>query len=129
MREVALLFDQHGNPIYLREGDSHCYIPDDPKYRWKVMWDNRDRMGGEVHTHPFSDIPVPSPTDVTTWSAIERGLGRRFVWGIAAKFVTLFYVWTGPGLHDYMLVPHIAKDTIQGLLDRSFSEPQPQGGK
>jgi hypothetical protein len=50
-------------------------------------------------------VPAPSWEDVTTFSALERGLGRRFDWWIATVDGLVVVRWVGPELHDYRTEP------------------------
>lgn len=70
----------------------HWHLPPDrsggalPDSRdlWDVIWENRDRLLGFAHSHPGSGFPSPSRTDVTTFIAIEKALGRRLFWWITS---------------------------------------------
>lgn len=58
-------------------------MPDTPEL-WSVIWDNRENVLGFAHTHPGTGIPGPSYEDVTTFAAIEAGLGKRLIWWISS---------------------------------------------
>lgn len=91
--EVAMIFDQKGHVIFwLSPNDSSgCYIPDS-QVLWDRVWRNRDRVGGIAHTHPWTGRACPSNTDVTTWSAIERGLGKNLLWPIVTMTEVRYFV-------------------------------------
>lgn len=102
MIETAFVFDREGRVLryHLPDGRTGGSIPDS-RDLWDLMWNWRETLGGVAHTHPGSGRPSPSHTDVTTFAACERGLGRRLVWPIASSDRITFWVWTGPGEHDY----------------------------
>lgn len=52
---------------------------------WTKFWDNRSSVGGFAHTHPGKGYPLPSLTDVTTFNAIELGLGTTLYWWILSE--------------------------------------------
>jgi hypothetical protein len=90
-------------PVYwhLPEGRTGGSLPDSRKL-WEVLWDLRKEPGlGFAHSHPGSGVPRPSLTDVTTFNAIERGLGRDVGWFITSSDHLVLCYWTGPGKHDY----------------------------
>ena len=83
MTEAALVFDKQGRTLYWHEpeGATAASLPDS-HVLWEVLWQQRERLGGVAHTHPARGRVYPSFTDVTTWAAIEAGLGRKLVWPI-----------------------------------------------
>ena len=83
MIEAALVFDREGRTLFwhLPPGRSAGSIPDTQDL-WEVLWENRDRLGGVAHTHPWEGDALPSQTDVTTFAAVEAGLGRRLQWWV-----------------------------------------------
>lgn len=83
MIEVALVFDQEGKPLFwLGPNGCSAGATEDSHVLWQRIWDNRENLGGVAHTHPWVGHPSPSVTDITTWHAIERALGKRLVWPI-----------------------------------------------
>ncbi len=84
MMEVALVFDKQGKTICFHEpqGRTGGSIPDS-RNLWDILWENRHNLGGVAHTHPWNGDSWPSHTDVTTFRAIELGLGRNLLWPIA----------------------------------------------
>jgi len=90
-------------PVYwhLPEGRTGGSLPDSRKL-WDVLWDLRKEAGlGFAHSHPGAGMPGPSWTDVTTFAAVELGLGRRMGWFITSSDNLVLCYWTGPGKHDY----------------------------
>lgn len=96
MMETALVFDLHGNTIHWHEpqGRSGGSLPDS-RSLWDVLWENRERLGGVAHTHPWDGPAHPSGTDTTTFDAIERGLGKRLLWPVVT-FTDVVYVVRNP---------------------------------
>lgn len=84
MMEVALVFDKDGKTICFHEpmGRTGGAIPDS-RNLWDILWENRERLGGVAHTHPWDGDAWYSHTDVTTFRAIEMGIGRDLMWPIA----------------------------------------------
>ena len=85
-REAAVvLVDVDGvpTPVYWHtpHGRTAVEIPDDVAL-WDVLWQNRARLVGVAHTHPGGGTPAPSGTDLTTFAAVERALGRSLTWWI-----------------------------------------------
>lgn len=79
--EVGLVFDQRGKTIHWFGGQSPGSIHDS-RSLWDVIWENRDRLGGVAHTHPWDGPANPSHTDITTFDAIERALGKQLLWPV-----------------------------------------------
>jgi hypothetical protein len=76
------------------------YLPDSQDL-WHTFWVHRERITGFAHTHPGSGVPSPSQEDLTTFEAIEAGLGKRLAWFIASRDVIVKGQWVGPGKLDY----------------------------
>jgi len=86
---------------HLPEGRTGGSIPDCQKL-WEFLWESRmDAFLGVAHTHPGPGVPAPSWTDITTFAAVELGLGRRVIWLIASSDHVVSVQWKGPGKHDY----------------------------
>jgi hypothetical protein len=96
MMETALVFDLNGNTIHWHEppGRSGGSIPD-TRSLWDILWENRERLGGVAHTHPWDGPAYPSNTDLTTFDAIERGLGKHLLWPVVT-FTEVLYVVRNP---------------------------------
>ena len=102
MIEVAMVFDRWGDPLFwhLPPGRSAGAIPDS-RDLWQVLWEHRRVLGGVAHTHPWRGSPEPSSTDLTTFAAVEAGLGRRLLWLVVTFDQVRYLQWCGPGPHDY----------------------------
>ena len=87
-----------GVPAYLHlpAGRSAGGLPDS-RDLWDVLWKHRlEKDLGFAHSHPGSGAPLPSHTDLTTFAAIESGLGRRLRWWITSADATTELEWRGP---------------------------------
>lgn len=92
-----------GQPVHWHspEGRSGGSLPDS-RTLWDVLWIHRKAESlGFAHSHPGSGIPGPSMTDITTFAAIELGLGRRMTWWITSSDRVVELHWKGPGKHEY----------------------------
>ena len=120
MIEVALVFAKDGSTLLWHDpsGRSSVYIPDS-KELWDFLVANRDQIGGIAHTHPWEGEAWFSKTDVTTWSALERGLGIRWVWPVVTFTEVKNYKWIGPGKFDYGLSDSCPPVDVIGLRERS----------
>lgn len=96
MIETALVFDKDGKTIHWHEppGRNGGALPDS-RDLWDVLWENRDRLGGVAHTHPWEGPTSPSQTDLTTFDAVERALGRQLLWPVVS-FTHILYVVRNP---------------------------------
>lgn len=122
--ETGLVFARWGRPI-------HWHVPPDrsmgalPDSRdlWKILWENRHDLGGVAHTHPWSGSAGPSQTDVTTFAAVEAGLGQRLVWPIVTFSEVGYFLWIGPERLDYGVLERrrfrLHRDDIEQLRDLS----------
>jgi hypothetical protein len=93
-------------------------IPDSRKL-WNVMETHVETLGGTAHTHP-SGFNKPSREDVTSWSAAELGLAKRFLWVIVTKEKTTFWRWVGPGPYDYEGTHTPRPDMEWGLIGEAI---------
>lgn len=74
----------------------------DSRHLWDVLWDlRREPFLGFAHSHPGSGVPGPSDIDITTFAAVEMGLGRRLTWWITSSTHVICLRWRGPGKFDY----------------------------
>lgn len=91
--EVAVIIDRKGRPMHwhLPADRTSVSIPDD-RDLWQIIWENRDNILGIAHSHPGAGVPVPSHTDITTFDAIDRALGRNLWWLICSE--THLVAWT-----------------------------------
>jgi hypothetical protein len=100
--ETALVFDDRGQTLHwhLPANRSAGYLPDSA-FLWQFLWENRKHLGGVAHTHPWDGLAQPSATDLSTFAAIESGLGRRLIWPILTFTETVYAEWVGPGALAY----------------------------
>jgi len=106
MMEAAVVLDLSWQPIRFhvpaeRTGGS---LPDSHDL-WTVLWENRRRLLGVAHSHPGGGVPAPSHTDLTTFAAVENGLGVRLVWPIVTQDAVSVFAWRGPGPLAYAPAP------------------------
>lgn len=104
MLEAGVLVDMEGRPIYwhIPPGRHGGALPDS-RSLWDTFFAFKDVIGGFAHTHPGSGVPGPSSEDVTTFSALELGLGKRFTWWIASSTHLTVVKFKGPGRYGYQL--------------------------
>jgi hypothetical protein len=129
MIETGVVVTAAGSVFWhLPPGRTGGGIPD-TRTLWEVLWEHRKDEGlGFAHTHPGSGVPGPSHTDVTTFSAVERGLGRRLTWWITNSSNTVALHWTGPGEHDY--APSVVTDEPDWVEQlRKHSEEEKEDGQ
>ena len=83
--ETAVVLDMSQRPIYwhLPPGRSAVSLPDSRKL-WDLLWSQRDSLLGVAHSHP-GNLLRPSLVDVSTFAAVEAGLGRRLFWWIVTQ--------------------------------------------
>jgi len=100
IRETIVVFDTDGKAIYWHEPDDRSagYVPDSDDL-WDFLWANKDRLGGYAHTHPWSGRAAPSSTDLTTFAAIEMGMGKHLLWPIVT-FSGMICVVRNPSYED-----------------------------
>jgi len=87
MREVGVVINTHGEPIYWHEPRvSSVSIPDSAEL-WNAMWRaHRDGwLAGFAHSHPGNGLPSPSQEDLSSFVANESGLGRSLTWWITSS--------------------------------------------
>jgi len=94
--ETGVVLNLHGEPIYwhVPAERSFAFLPDS-RDLWDVLWSRRDEVGGFAHTHPGEGMPAPSSTDVTTFGAIESGLGKCLDWWILSSDCYVHYLKGG----------------------------------
>ena len=108
MIEAAFVFDKNGEAIHwhLIKGRTEVKIPDSEEL-WNILWSNKEEVMGVAHSHPWPGNSSPSLTDITTFSAIERGLGKRLIWPIATLTDIDDWTWA-PAVKGYvaLIYPH-----------------------
>lgn len=103
MIETGVVLDKNGEVLFWHEppGRTSGSIPDDPDL-WTRIWEARDIIGGHAHTHPWAGPAYPSEEDLTTYLAIERGLGRKLQWYVVtmteAARIVIDVVYPAQGL-------------------------------
>lgn len=105
MIEAGVVVTQVGAAHWhLPTGRSSVELPDS-RYLWDKLWSLRDEPRlGFAHSHPGRGRPVPSHTDLTTFVAVELGLGRRLDWWITSADTTVILTWIDPTLRYSTLV-------------------------
>jgi hypothetical protein len=102
MQESGVVLDLKEQPIYWHTpADRTTGAIPDSHTLWEVLWENRENLSGFAHSHPGRGLPGPSYTDVTTFSSIERALGKKLNWWITSEDRVALVRWFGPGKHDY----------------------------
>jgi hypothetical protein len=122
VQEVRMVFDRAGVPLYWPHDPdaSSVYLPESPLL-WDYLWENRANIGGVAHTHPWNGEAAPSHTDVTTFSALERGLGCRLWWPIVTFTDAVTFEWKGPGEYEYGFRTNVLSvEAITTLRDLSL---------
>jgi len=120
MKEVAVLLNKYGVPLeWWSPQNAHIGAIPDSKNLWDLIWKHREQLGGIGHTHPFTGPSWPSQTDVTTFSAIERGLGKRLIWPIITLSEVICFQWQGPDKLYYVPICYPNPSTIDTLRQLS----------
>lgn len=88
-----------------------------------MLWKHRQkggsgRIGGVAHTHPWNGPARPSGTDVTTFRAVELGLGQLLVWPVVTFTDIRFYRWLANG-ERYVECEGIPLAGLDELRERS----------
>lgn len=131
MMETALVFDHEGRTIHWHEplGRSGGALPDS-RDLWEVLWEHRSeskggtgRLAGVAHTHPWNGPTGASRTDLTTFRAVELGLGQRLLWPIVTFTHVVWYVRRA-GLENTALAAIAPND-----INRFQSDPEYIPGK
>jgi len=124
MTEIALVFDERGRVIRFHRppGCTACGIPD-TRSLWETLWKYRHLIGGVAHTHPWRGQASPSQTDVTTWRAIEQGLGKLLLWPIVTRSEVGYFVFNRvTKLYCRAGRPTITISGLDRLLEMSLTE-------
>ncbi len=85
--EAGVVIDIHGEPLFWHcPNDRSAGALPDSRTLWDVLWDAEmvGTLAGFAHSHPGDGIPQPSHEDMTTFLAIENGLGRKLKWWITS---------------------------------------------
>lgn len=107
MIEVAMVFTRDGHPIFWLSpnGCTGGSVPDSHTM-WDRIWRDRDIIGGVAHTHPWDGATGPSHTDLTTFAAIEAGLGTRLFWPIVTMTHVNYFTYLDE-VRKYGEVQHV----------------------
>ena len=98
---VVIDWEQRVTFRWLPPGRSAVYLPDGREL-WEHLLATTDTTWGVAHIHPGTGIPEPSAEDLSTFLALERGLGRRFSWPIITSNGGAIYAWrTTRGVRSY----------------------------
>jgi proteasome lid subunit RPN8/RPN11 len=119
--EAGVVLDLKGAPLYwhLPRDRTFGSLPDS-KDLWEVFWENRDDLSGFAHSHPGSGTPWPSPTDISTFSAVELALAARLDWWITSSDGLVLVRWVGPAKYNYRVqIANEHKSWIQELRAHS----------
>jgi len=91
---------------------------------WDVIWTNRAQVLGFAHSHPGSGVPGPSHEDLTTFSAIEAALGKRWNWWIVSYDAYIRLFWVGPDKLGYGITHCIFETSwLKRLREESNYDP------
>lgn len=104
--EAGVVVDTRGEPLHwhLPTNRTVASLPDN-RDLWYVFWENRANLSGFAHSHPGRGTPGPSWTDLTTFAAVEDGIGQRLDWWITSEDSLVVCRWVGPGRHAYKVEP------------------------
>ena len=106
MQEAGVILDRLEQSLYWHTPEARTSVSlPDSQALWEALWQYRDELSGFAHTHPGSGLPVPSQTDVTTFSAIERGLGQSLDWWILSADYFVRYRSNRPWGYSVPLSP------------------------
>lgn len=102
MIEAGVLIDLQDRPLYWHKppGADIVCLPDSREL-WDIIWEHRKVLGGFAHSHPGGGIPGPSLTDLTTFAAVEAGLGKRLDWWVHNAENSVLCRWRGPDKLSY----------------------------
>lgn len=84
--EAGVLLGPNNSVLYWHTPNERSggAIPDS-RDLWDIIWEHRAIVTGFAHTHPGSGVPGPSHTDFTTFTAVEKGLGKHLNWFILSS--------------------------------------------
>jgi proteasome lid subunit RPN8/RPN11 len=87
---------------HIPPGRSFVSLPEDYDL-WQIFWKNRDKVTAFAHTHPGSGRPEPSSEDLSTFKAIEDGLGKRLNWFILSSDTEIICFKVGDIYESFLL--------------------------
>jgi len=91
---VVLRYDEAPHYWHQPQGSTGGSLPDS-RSLWDVLWQGRHDIMGFAHSHPGDGIPGPSHEDLTTFAAVEAGLGARLLWWIVSSTHVVVLHWNG----------------------------------
>lgn len=98
MMEAGALVGPSGL-LYLHtpEGRTEVRLPDS-RSLWDLFLLHQKELVGFAHTHPGSGVEActPSQDDLSSFRAIERGLGRTLTWWILSSDTVVSYTFEEP---------------------------------
>jgi len=105
MMEAGVVLDLTGEPLFWHTPRDRSVgaLPDSVDL-WSIFWENRYNISGFAHSHPGYGMTGPSMTDLTTFAAVESGLGKRLDWWITSGNSMVLVRWSGPERLDYTTV-------------------------
>jgi hypothetical protein len=97
MIEAGVLIGQNNSVLHWHTPNERSvgFIPDS-RDLWQIIWDNKDSVTGFAHTHPGSGPPGPSSTDISTFIAVEKALGKHLNWFILSKDSQILCLFDNP---------------------------------
>lgn len=121
--ETGVVLDYNWNVIYwhLPLGRSGGYLPDS-RDLWNVIWENRENVMAVAHSHP-EGIIEPSGTDITTFAAIEAGLGKLLLWPILTGSEVAIYKKFNKLDNVHKLVCYANDEYFNAARDFLFNTP------
>lgn len=112
-----------GKPVHwhLPPGRSMAFLPDSREL-WDVLWEHRHELDGFAHSHPGMGYPGPSGTDLSTFAAIESGLGKRLDWWITTPDRSIVCNWDGNSYMSQKIAPEEEPLWLADLRHLSYVE-------
>lgn len=119
--------------VVTQRGSVHWHLPTqrssvelpDSRDLWEVLWSLRaEPRLGFAHSHPGHGRPMPSHTDLTTFVAVELGLGRRLDWWITSADTTVILTWIDDTLrYSTLVVPDPEWVPLLRAYSQMYSTP------
>lgn len=123
MIEVAAAFDNRGKAVFWADPkDCSSGSIQDSHAMWEKIWQHRTLIAGIAHTHPWDGDASASDTDLTTFKAIELGLGRRLLWPVVSMTDEKWYVRVGNGKSFRVTHPLLAGCELWSILVEDLRE-------
>lgn len=115
--ETGVLISSEGKVIHWHlPADRSAGHIGDSRDLWDIIWENRNNLYGFAHSHPGAGSGLgPSWTDLTTFSGVEIGLGKRLFWPIINETHVVLVRYCGPNKYDYEVEPVEDADQFEWL--------------